>query len=362
MDRITIASLKFSPGHYSLIKGFLGLFTQKGYRVTLILDSRYKAFVQHDNECNDVVYYGHAQDEYPKHVFAHVIVNMSTRDNRYINSLKKESPELKVLFMYHEPFRGYAETISKMISGDRNLKHSAIIIARHLFSKTLLKKSSIVMLPSENAKKEYEKNDIVYNEVYEVFPLVYVDERTEHHASLKKEYFSFIATAIKSKGFPEYLAFIKWVANKDKTMKFQIITKTDISEQIDEQIQALVSAGRLIIKQGQSHTDETMHEAYARSCCTWFGYNSLTQSGVLCKSFMLGSPGIATELGGFEEYITGENSLFISSNKDCEEIYSAYKEIQKRLPAFEVSARETFLSRFLYSNMLDKTEEILKYL
>lgn len=347
--KVLIASLKFSPGHSSHLMAYQTMFSGIGHSAELLLDSGYRSFIEEDFLGNCVFVDG--KDACSKclgEADLVVIYNLSPWDASLIRAVRSRNSHAKAAIVYHEPYRGLAETLGSFFKGDRGLKHVVSILGRHAVSRSVLKQCDQVWLPSQNAVDEYERVDARINPSYRYFPLIFRDEMSEETKALERKYFSYISTALPAKGFAEYLACVKDFSKRDKSIQFQVVTKTDISKHLDEELNGLIAEGRLCVEQGRPQPNEVMNRAYAQSLCTWFGYNASTQSGVLCKAFMFGSPGIATRLGAFEECIDGTNSLFVDSNRDVDGVYDAFRQIAGNSEAFSARARDTYFELFDY--------------
>lgn len=359
--KATIASLKFSPGHYSHVVALSKILQELDFETMLVLDGQYRSFSLANPDERFVFVDGKTGYD-PLYDFEpdfHIVFNLSTHDSGVLRRLKKKNPLVKQVIVYHEPYRGFLETIKSLASGARSLNHVFKIMARHVFSANVLRQCDQVWLPSKSACDNYAICDVKLNSCYREFPLVFTDEAEGSCSIASKEYFSFISTALPAKGFSEFLGCVRQLSQTDDDMKFQIVTKTDITGYIDDALRRLQDQGRLLVEHGKPHSNEAINAAYDRSVCTWFGYNASTQSGVLCKSFMFGAPGVATRVGAFEEYIDGNNSVFIEDNSDASEVYEAYRRIANNKELFVKSARESYLRFFDYTNYIDLTRALL---
>ena len=347
--KVLIASLKFSPGHSSHLMAYQTMFSDMGYSAELLLDCGYQSFIERDFLDDCVFVDGkNASLEYRGEADLVVIYNLSPWDASLIHAIRSRNSRAKVAIVYHEPYRGLSETLGSFAKGDRGLKHVVSILGRHAVSRSVLKQCDQVWLPSQNAVDEYVRVDARINPSYYYFPLIFRDETSEETEALERKYFSYISTALPAKGFAEFLACVKDFSRRDESIRFQIVTKTVISKHLDEELNRLIAEGRLYVEQGKPQPNEVMNRAYAQSLCTWFGYKASTQSGVLCKAFMFGSPGIATRLGAFQECIDGTNSLFVDSNRDIDGIYDAFRQIEGNSKAFSARARSTYFELFDY--------------
>ncbi len=354
MKTVCLVSLKFSPGHFSHLLAYQELFRDLGYRVICFLDEGYRSFCQ-DWSSMECVY--RQEQALPAELV--LIYNLSAKDSKFLARAKAKNPRTKTIFVYHEPYRGFRETFDSLRKRERSLKHFIGICGRHLFSKSVLRRVDMVLLPSKSAMDEYRGHDQRYNGRYVLFPLIFTDELTPELAATPKVFFSFISTALLSKGIKEYLDSVLYIAERDPNARFQIATKSDISGLLAEEHKKLVVEKRLVIQQGRPLSNAEINQAYASSNCTWLAYNKSTQSGVLCKSFMFGAPGMATNIGAFPDEIDGNNGLILSSNKDSEEIYQAFELLKNDNVSFSASARRSYLENFDYKNHLADMRAIM---
>jgi glycosyltransferase involved in cell wall biosynthesis len=98
---------------------------------------------------------------------------------------------------------------------------------------------------------------------------------------------------------------------------------------------------------------------YAKSICVWNLYRTSTQSGVLPKAFMFGTPVIASKIGSFPEFIQeGVNGRFASA-RDHEGTWTAFEEIRSNLGMYAANSRKTFLETFYYRPHLGELGRLL---
>ena len=252
-----------------------------------------------------------------------------------------------MLFVYHEPWGGYAEWLHNYTRGNEDMRETIHALGRHVYASRLIQKIDCVLLPSKTAEEIYVRQEKKLNPCFIRMPLVFMDEFNDCSGEIRDR-FSFIATASKAKAFNKYLEAVKYIAQKDQNARFEIATRTDVTSILDCRIKELEASGRMKIQCGRPLQNSEIRAAYERSVCTWLGYDRSTQSGVMCKAFMFGSPAIATKIGSFPEYINGKNGILLEKNDDVEEIYEAYCKIKQAQEDFSKCARETFLNEFYY--------------
>ena len=354
MDKKTavIVSAKFTPGHISHLKAFYCLFCKLGFRTMLLLNKGYKNIFSEDV----VVKY---LDEDWKETKADVVLiyNMSQIDTRIINALKKKSESCKTLLVYHEPWYGIKKWVADVM--ERKVKPILLIkyIAIHYYAVRLIRTVDTVLLPSEKAVDVYTKHDVKHNRAYKEFPLIFTDEVSDSIKG-KRCYFSFIATANEEKNFPLFIEFIKNALKRDSDFMAQIVTRSNIAGFWNKELDEYVKNGRLLVQSGRNLTNEEINNALERSACTWLYYYHSTQSGVLARAFMCGSPVLCSTSGCFKNYVHGNNGV-ICKDDSIEGIYAAYKEVYENNEKMSIEAKKSF-AQFEYSNSVDMMREILE--
>lgn len=356
MKKAIIMSAKYSPGHFSHMLAYYQLFKSIGISTLLYVNNGYESFF------NDYPEY-HKRFISKKDVIKAdilLIYNMSVKDNKIIKSLMQTNPNIKILFVYHEPWLGMANWFNDLKSGKESFVDSIKTFGRYIFAKSILKSSDIILLPSKKAIEHYEHYCKRFNCNYTHFPLIFTDEANGETDIGKKEYFSFISTVQNSKNFDMFVKYIKFRANSDLTSKFQIATRTDISNYLDDDLIELIKRGRLIVNHGHDLTNQEINRAYEISNCTWMLYNRSTQSGVLCKSFMFGTPVIASDIGSFREFVDDKNGIILADEYSLQNINEAYSSILDNLEKKSHGAKDTFERLFFYKSYEKEFKEIIK--
>lgn len=332
MKNALIISLKFNYGHLSGLMGWYSMLDSLGYRASFLMDERYSGCFDEKNY--DVLYRFSPQICYDLIVF----FNISTKDWKLARYFKKHT-NAKTLFVYHEPWRGLGNEIKRFKHDKKNFIKQ---VGRMVFAREVIRSSDVVICPSAQAADFYRNHEARYNPHYVVFPLVFQDDCIDGKYRNDKPYFSFISTAALDKAVDRFFEFVKYASSKDAHIQFQVVTSTDISVYLDADIQQLIAEGRMVVRHGKGLSEAEMNEAYDNSKCTWLAYRSSTQSGVIAKAFMWGSPCIGTNVGVFGDLIDGTNGKIVSSCDAFEEILNAYYEIEANEQYYERSARQTF--------------------
>lgn len=331
--KIMISSLRFGPGHIAHLKAWYKLCTVCGYDVSMFTNNKYSDYIDSDKykmllNLNEV-------EEYMPDVV--LLYNLDTDNIKFVKWCRKKS--IKVLYVLHEPYMGIRELLK---DGSYAYKQAVGSILNYI----ICREADRVMLCSDYAVENCEKYMKSAFKKHIRFPLVFEDEYLNSYDENRK-YFSLIGTYASSKGSDLFLKFVKESVNAGYDIDFQIATRSDIGELLDDKIfKMLIENGKLIVQQGRAMTSEEINKAYKRSICCWNGYRRSTQSGVLPNAFMQGTPVLATRLGSFEEFVVpGETGEFID-NENFSSIYDGYTRIKRNGKYMNGQCRKKFLSVF----------------
>lgn len=350
MKNYVILSNKFSPAHFSHLVAYYNLIVESGNICKLVLHPDYKEFINNHKNNLKVIYL----DNYDKIKISCdilLIYNISKNDKKCVNVLKKINNNMKLFTIVHEPWCGYAQSIKDLFSRNEPFKEIIKRIGRKIYLNKLLKMNSKIIVCSKNAKKIFESKYKKYNAF--LVPLLFSDELNNNELS-NKIYFSFIGSASVAHGFDLFIKFMK--DNKNSDIDFLIATSTDISLYLqDDDIKELISSGKLVVRHGKYLTNEEINECYLNSKVLWLYYKRTTQSGVLCKSFMFGTPVICSNKGSFKEFINDGNGR-IAENYDS---IVKYFNILSSIDNYD-NCRKSYLDFFDYQNKINYVINILK--
>lgn len=352
--KVCIASLNFSPAHWYHVVAYGKLLSELGVNVCFLLDEEYKKIT---NEWLEKMFFD------VKEISGTDIIifwNVSVDSPRLAKYLKNKGT--KIVYVYHEP---PDLILNYLKEGPKELLK--LLLARH-FSLKLLKLSDAVIVPSEYARKLYIRSDFRYCRNVLKIPLLFDDEYTDPVRLDRKIYFSYIGNVARSHNFSMFLHFIKYLYKSGVKMYFQIATRSNIEKYIsgDNLLQEMLCKEVLRISHGRILSTKEINEAYESSFCIWNVYNRSTQSGVLPKAFMFGSPVLANTIGSFPEFVQdGYNGFLIKisgKTSDYEILKEKLEIILRRLPEFSYNARETFKKMFYYKNYAETMSLFLKEL
>jgi glycosyltransferase involved in cell wall biosynthesis len=234
------------------------------------------------------------------------------------------------------------------------------VMAHHV-TVPALKLADTVILPSRYGLRVYRNSDARYNENAIYLPLMYDDE--EPAADLRnlgqKRHFGYIGSLCRSHGFDQYLEFVRYALQRKLNISFLIASRNPIPSRVMNDPLFRRNLDKVEIRCGKPLGNREMNGCYAESICVWNLYRRSTQSGVLPKAFMFGTPVIATRIGSFPEFIQdGVNGRFASA-RDHQGIWTALEDIRSNIGAYAANSRRTFLEAFYYRSHLAELERLL---
>ena len=338
MNKSVIISLNFNPGHVSHMVASYRQLEELGYESLYCVDEAFVPYLPKDSR---ISVYG---KDKVANVSVAVFVFPSQKNLLLIRKLKRQ--ETKIIYIFHEPLAPMKEYRKAGFS----YTYLAKLWVINQISRMTVKWSDVVLLPSKKAVELYEANPLYTNRNVHYLPLLYDDERTEALSAVPRKYFSYIGTVAADHSFKEYLQFVEWAikANKLPELKFLIATKSEFDVP-----QALASSSRVVIQKGRPLSDAEINESYASTFVVWNAYARTTQSGVLAKSFMFGTPAIVLRKNLSEFTVEGQEVVAIDNNTSFEEIEKAVLRITSDFEHYSAAARKRFEKTFYYRKYND---------
>lgn len=250
----------------------------------------------------------------------------------------------KILYVFHEPIEKYS--IYKNL-GLTNIQIISTYI-KYCYTLSFLLLANAIILPSKKAFKLYKSSiSVKFNKNIHYIPLLFPDELTL--LSKKREYISYIGTIARDHAFEEFVKCVLSLSNDDNfpsDLKFLIATKNTVP--MTEKLEQLIKIGRLKIIDGKPLTDEEINKCYSSSILVWNAYNRTTQSGVLAKASMFGTPALV-KIDNLSEFsINDYNVKAIKSNTDIREITRGIIDVINNLETYSQNSRMIFESMFYY--------------
>lgn len=344
MDRALVVSLNFNPGHVSHMVASYRQLREMGYESLYCVN---EAFVPYLPEGSQICVYG--KDGF-KNISLAIIVFPSQKNLKLIRLLKQRGS--KIVYVFHEPLSPLAEYRKAGFS----YKYLAKLWLINQINGLTVKWSDAVLLPSQKAVTFYNANPLYKNTNIHYLPLLYDDERTAEYMNIKRRFFSYIGTVAADHSFGEYLKFVEWAitGNKLPQLDFMVASKSDF-----EVPKVIEESSRVIIRKGKPFSNNEINECYASTYVVWNAYVRTTQSGVLAKSFMFGTPAIVLQKNLSEFTADGLEVVAIEDNTSCEEIERAILMIMESFESYSDAARRRFEESFYYRQYNEFFKKIL---
>lgn len=338
-----IISLNFHPGHVSHMVASYKQCEELGYESTYYVARGFCDFLPKDSR---IV----TNEEKVLEADLAIFLFPSQKNLSLIWKLKRMG--CKVVYIFHEPLapmKVYKEA-------GFSWKYLAKLWVIDHVSALTVKWSDVILVPSRKAVKYYNENKLYTNENCHYLPLMYADEREMRHSKMPRIYFSYIGTVVADHSFQEYLNFVEWAVSNKKLngVNFLIGTKSEF-----EVPEVLLKSERVTIKKGKPMSDEEINAYYASTLVIWNAYARTTQSGVLAKSFMFGTPALVMRQNLNEFTHDGENVVAIDDNTSYEQIEGAVQKISGCFESYSAACRKEFEKSFYYKVNNDKFKEII---
>lgn len=331
---IYFVSLKFAPAHVIHMTAYAKC--MKEYSITYYLSKEYKMF-ENELEKLGIVTYSNENIDMGQNIY--FFFSPSERNCHLAKKIKRNNG--KIIYLYHEPWRGYVTYFKEM----KGIKNKLKVFALHYFQSKMVNLTDKLILPSQAAMNlcyKYENNKNL-NKIVNI-PLLFNDDFVEQ----KKIYFSYIGTVAYQHAFDEFIGYMMQYY-KNVPYNFLIATRSELSEKTLKLIKPLIDEKRLYIQKGRNLTNEEMNYFYSCSFLCWNAYRHSTQSGVLPNAYMNSTPVLATHIGSFDEFVVeGKTGEFVEYN--YLDIYNKSMKIYKNINVYTKESRKYFLNNFYYKS------------
>lgn len=340
-----IISLNFNPGHVSHMVASYKQLEELGYKPFYYVNEAFVPFLPQEGSI--IVF---DSKSVPSADIA-FFVFPSQKNLFLIRKLKKHGT--KIIYIFHEPL----SSMKNYKDAGFSYKYLVKLWLINRINSLTVKWSDVVLLPSQKAVEYYEANPLYGNRNYHYLPLLYDDERNEENKMTRRVFFSYIGTIAADHSFSEYIEFVKWAVTANRLPKIQFLIATKSEFEVSEE---LLKSPRVFIRKGKPLRDEEINGYYAATYIVWNAYTRTTQSGVLAKSFMFGTPAIVLKKNLSEFTEDGKEVVAIEDNTSLEQIEGAVNIILSSFPSFSTAARKRFEDTFYYKRYNADVEEIIR--
>lgn len=267
----------------------------------------------------------------------------------------------KLIYVFHEPIESF-QTYRKFGLSPSEIAKTYI---RYAYTLSFLSASDFIILPSKKAYSLYEASfGRRINSHYRMIPLLFDDER-KGYAPVRR-YFSYIGTIAHDHAYNEFIRFILRFSTDDSCpmdLKFLIATRNQVDKTAE--LISLIDNDKLVVQEGRPLSDDEINSFYAQSYCVWNAYHRTTQSGVLAKASMFGTPAIVTKDNLSEFSVDGQNVSSCDDNSNYSQIKSAFMRIINQFDAYSANSRKIFETYFNYKShnkeMLEITNRLTNF-
>lgn len=353
MKRVAIVSLKFNAGHFSHLIANYSLIESIGMKCDLFVNERFNfldpgliynkvneiSFQSYNNYCCAIFWF-------PSHKNIWEILKF-----RLFSSAK-------IVYVFHEPLVSYSE-FNK--AGFGLLKLSKLFFI-DIINRLTVFSSSHVFLPSKKAYNAYRNGYSRLKNMYTLMPLLFDDENILPCSNLEnRKYISYIGTIASDHAFQKFVDYLDYAITNNlfKELVFLIATGSVMSNELKNKIEKYQELGKLCIEEGNWLTNDKINSFFMQSVVVWNAYDRSTQSGILAKSFMFGTPVIGNSQSTNEFLIDRQNGIYVEDNSNFLSITDAIKDIIEDFELYSLQSRETFLSKYYYKNYTRDLKKII---
>lgn len=342
--KVVLVSLRFNPAFTQFLIAYAKAVRELGHEASFLLDPTYARFPELVNVA-PIFELGKAP---LANSWTHaVFLNPSVENRELAAALKRDGT--KILYVYHEPWQ-----MSLRYLMDEGLLATLRAALAHHFTIPILKLADKVILASRYGLSQYQKADARFNRNPVYFPLIFDDDAPGDVAELllQKRYFGYIGNLCRAHGFDQYLSFMRHALRRGTDLRFLIASRSPFPGHILNDPLISLNLDKIEMRCGRPLANDEMNRCYAESFCVWNIYRRSTQSAVLPKAFMFGTPVLASRIGSFPEYVRdGYNGRFAPGN-DTESIGRALEDIRANPMRYVTSCRQSFTETFFYRSQL----------
>lgn len=331
---IAIYSARFSPGHAAHIRALALAIESLGHRPVYAVHPAYLAMSDlHGVKLGDVS-------------SADVVVVQNTS----LGNLRlSQTTAARLVYVLHEPWGGFGEVIKE------GFVQAVKSTVAELIFRNCLPRVDLIWFPSMFGERVFRahNNSSVPSRV---IPLLFEDEKIP---SLERVYAcSYVGTMCKAHNVSGFFRFAKAVRERRATARFVLKSKTPIAAFDCEDLRWLIKEEAIDISEGKVLDRSELSDALAASVCNWNVYLRSTQSGVLPKSFMAGTPVLASKIGSFPEFVhDGVSGHLVGL--DVQSQLRAWDQIDRGFAAYSSNARKRFEEQFWFRGQTSALRTLL---
>jgi glycosyltransferase involved in cell wall biosynthesis len=330
-----------------------------GFEVTFILDEGYLSLSGLSLIGDTVPASQYHNDPARPQLDVAIFCNSAIKNHSLARTLRAE--KTSVFYLFHEPESVWNWQVLK---SEGAMKALRFLFSTYYSIKTLRQASGVIVC-SSYAYSLYQQNYLRFNRNVYVMPLPFDDEvgseRFEQMRS-KKQYFGFVGTACKAHGFDDFVNFAKFSLRNGSDIPFAIATRVNLASllQSDQELANLVKQGKIRMQHGRELSNDEINQYSLECFCIWNVYLRSTQSGVLPRSYMAGTPVLASRVGSFQEEVQpGFTGEFVDVNEDPAVILATVQNLREHAADYFDECRRRFLEKFYFRANCNQLTEII---
>jgi len=354
-----VISLHYTYAHASHMIALAKSLRDLGFEVIFVLDKQYISLFRF-SLFGDVVSASHFRNNSARPIDIAIFCNSAVENNTLSRSLRAGSTN--IIYMFHEP-----ESIWnwQVLKTEGAMKMLRFLFSTYYSIKTL-RQTSAVIVHSLCGLSLYKNNYSHFNRNVYVMPLLFDDEvGVEHFEQMRyrKQCFGFVGTACKAHGFNVFVEFAKFALRNGSDIPFVIATWVDLSPLLrsDKQLAGFIKQKKIRMQHGRGLSNDEINQYYLECFCTWNVYRRSTQSGVLARSYMAGTPVLASRVGSFSEDVRpGFTGEFVDVNEDPAAILATVQHLRAHATDYVDECRKRFMQKYYYQANCNQLAEIIK--
>lgn len=358
--RAAVISMHYTYAYASHMIALAQSLRALGFAVTFILDKKYLS-LSGFSQIGDTVPASQFQNNSARpQIDVAIFCNSAVKNHSLAGTLRAENTS--VFYLFHEPESVWNWQVLK---SEGAMKALRFFFSTYYSIKTVRQASGVIVC-SSYAQSLYQRNYLRFNRNVCVMPLPFDDEvgseRFEQMRS-QKQYFGFVGTACKAHGFGAFVNLAKFALRNDSDIPFAIATWVDLAPLLrsDQELAGLVKQGKIRMQHGRELSNDEINQYSLECFCIWNVYRRSTQSGVLPRSFMAGTPVLASRVGSFpDEVQPGFTGEFVDVNEDPAAILATVQNLRAHAADYVDECRKRFLERFYYHANQNQLAEILE--
>ncbi len=348
---VVLVSLRYNPAFVQFLIAFARALGELKYTVRFLLAPGYEAF----RELEEVAPVLTNIESLESAKVTHAIFFNVAGQNAGIAAALKQN-DVRIIYIYHEPWKASL----RFLASDGLVATMKAATAQQL-SVAMMKVADAIILGSRYALDTYRRDHIGNNSNAWYFPLIYDDEAGDVSPERLhgKVYLSYLGNISRVHGFDCFVNVMRDLLQRGVDINFLVASRQPLPGYV-AQDRLLRSYSQVVYRCGRVLQAAEINQCYADSFCIWNLYRRSTQSAVLPKAFMFGTPVIASQGGSFPEFVRdGENGRFARLG-DLQGIREAVEDMRTNRNAYAANCRRTFLETFLYRSRLDDLQRLLE--